>query len=85
MLCKFKNNVNSSMRTEYIYLIKNENVLENQKINGEEKNYDVTVPQAARTKDIWKEFIWEKETKKEKYEMINVIVYDLNDLTYLVV
>jgi hypothetical protein len=52
MLCKFKNNVNSSMRTEYIYLIKNENVLENQKINGEEKNYDVTVPQAARTKDI---------------------------------
>ncbi len=33
------------MRTAvYIYLIENENILEKQKIRGEERNYDVTVP-----------------------------------------
>jgi hypothetical protein len=42
---KFKNNVNSSMRTGiYICPIENENILEKQKIRGDERNYDVTVP-----------------------------------------
>ncbi len=65
MLCKFKNNVNSSMRTEYIYLKKNENVLENQKINGEEKNYDVTVPQQQEQR-IFEKNLYERRKQRKK-------------------
>ena len=67
MLFKFKNNVTSSTRTRiYIYRIVNENVLEKQKIRGKEKNYDVIVPTAARTKKTQKGFIPENEKKKRK-------------------
>ena len=45
MLCKFKNNVNSSMRTGvYIYSTENENILGKQKFRGGERNYDVIIP-----------------------------------------
>ncbi len=41
---------------------------------------------AARTKDISKNIYLEgRKGRKEKYEMTNAVVYDLNDLTYLIV
>ena len=43
VFCKFKNNVNSSLRTR-ISRIVNENILEKQKRRGEERNDNVTVP-----------------------------------------
>ena len=82
MLFKFKNNVTSSTR---IYRIVNENILEKQKIRGKEKNYDVIVPQQQEQRKLEKNLYQRTKRRKEKYEMINATVYELNDLTYLIV
>ena len=86
MLFKFKNNVTSSTRTRiYIYRIVNENILEKQKIRGKEKNYDVILPQQQEQRKLEKNLYQRTKRRKEKYEMINATVYELNDLTYLIV
>ena len=80
MLFKFKNNVTSSTRTRiYIYRIVNENIFE------KEKNYDVIVPQQQEQKKLEKNLYQRTKRRKEKYEMINATVYELNDLTCLMV
>lgn len=56
----------------------NENVLEKQKIREKEKLYDVT---RTFEKNLYKR----TKGRKEKYAMMNTIVYDLNDYTYLIV
>ncbi len=74
------------MRTGvYIYLIENENILEKQKIRGEERNYDVTVSQQQEQRIFEKNLYERRKERKEKYEMTHAVVYDLNDLTYLIV
>ena len=71
------------MRTRvYIYRIENENILEKQKIRGEERNYDVIVPQQQEQRIFEKNLYERRKERKEKYEMTNAVVYDLNDLTY---
>ena len=82
MLFKFKNNVTSSTR---IYRIVNENILEKQKIRGKEKNYDVIVPQQQEQRKLEKNLYQRTKRRKEKYETINATVYELNDLTHLIV
>ena len=82
MLFKFKNNVTSSTR---IYRIVNENILEKQKIRGKEKNYDLIVPQQQEQRKLEKNLYQRTKRRKEKHEMINATVYELNDLTYLIV
>ena len=51
----------------------------------EEKNYDVTIPQQQEQRISEKNLYERKKGKKEKYEMTHAVVYDLNDLTYLIV
>ena len=82
MLFKFRNNVTSS---KYIYRIVNENILETQKTRGKEKNYDVIVPHQHEQRKLEKNLYQRMKRRKEKYEMINATVYELNDLTYLIV
>ena len=62
----------------------NENILEKQKIRGKEKNYDVIVPQQQEQRKLEKNLYQRTKRRKEKYEMINATVYELNDLTYLI-
>ena len=69
----------------HVYRIVNENILEKQKIGGKEKNYDVIVPQKQEQRILEKNLYQRTERRKEKYEMINATVYELNDLTYLIV
>ena len=86
MLFKFKNNVTSSTRARIdIYRIVNENILEKQKVRGKEKNDDVIVPQQQEQRKLEKNLYQRTKRRKEKYEMINATVYELNDLTYLIV
>ncbi len=74
------------MRTGvYIYLIENENILEKQKIREEGRNYNVTVPQQQEQKIFEKNLYERRKERKENYEMTHAVVYDLNDLTYLIV
>ena len=84
MLFKFKNNVTSSTRT-YVYRVVNENILEKQRIRGKEENYDVIVSQQQKQRKLEKNLYQRTKRIKEKYEMINATVYELNDLTYLIV
>ena len=63
----------------------NENILEKQKIRGREKNYGVIVPQQQEQRKLEKNLYQRTKRRKEKYEMINATVYELNDLTYLIV
>ena len=63
----------------------NENILEKQKITGKEKNYDVIVPQQQEQRQLEKNLYSRTKRRKEKYEMINATVYELSDLTYLIV
>ena len=63
----------------------NENILEKQKIRGKEKNYDVIVTQQQEQRKLEKNLYQRTKRRKEKYEMINATVYELNDLTYLIV
>ena len=69
----------------YIYRIVNENILEKQKIRGKEKNYDVIVPKQQEQRKLEKNLYQRTKRRKEKYEIINATVYELNDLTYLIV
>ena len=86
MFYKSKNSVNLSVKTGiYMYSIENENILEKQKIRGEEGNYDVIVPQQQEQRIFEKNLYERRKERKEKYEMTNAVVYDLNDLTYLIV
>ena len=55
------------------------------KIRGKEKNYDVIVPQQQEQRELEKNLYQRTKRRKEKYEMINATVYELNDLTYLIV
>jgi hypothetical protein len=68
-----------------MYPIGNENILKKQKIRGEERNYDVTVPQQQEQGIFEKNLYERRKERKEKYEMTNIVVYDLNELTYLIV
>ena len=63
----------------------NENILEKQKIRGKERNYDVIVPRQQEQRKLEKNLYQRTKRRKEKYEMINATVYELNDLTYLIV
>ena len=63
----------------------NENILEKQKVRGKEKNDDVIVPQQQEQRKLEKNLYQRTKRRKEKYEMINATVYELNDLTYLIV
>ena len=62
-----------------------ENILEKQKIRGKEKNDDVIVPQQQEQRKLEKNLYQRTKRRKEKYEMINATVYELNDLTYSIV
>ena len=68
-----------------MYGIVNENILEKQKVRGKEKNYDVIVLQQQEQRKFKKNLYQRTKRRKEKYEMINPTVYELNDLTYLIV
>ena len=83
MICffKFKNNVTSSTR---VYRIVNENILEKQKIRGNEKNDDVIVPQQQEQRKLEKN-LCHRTKRRKKYEMINATIYELNHLTYFIV
>ena len=50
-----------------------------------EKNDDVIVPQHHEQRKLEKNLYQRTKRRKEKYEMINAIVYELNDRTYLIV
>jgi hypothetical protein len=63
----------------------NENILKKQKIREKEKMYDVIVPQQQEERTFEKNLYERTKGRKEKYAMINTIVYDLNDLTHLIV
>ena len=52
---------------------------------GKEKNYDVIVPQQQEQRKLEKNLYRRKKKRKEKYEMVNATVYELNNLTYLIV
>jgi hypothetical protein len=69
----------------YINPIENENILENQKIRGEKRNHDVTVPWQQEQRILENNFYERRKKRKEKYKMTNMVVYDLNDLAYLIV
>ena len=60
----------------------NENILEKQ---GKKKNDDVIAPQQQKQRKLEKNSYQRTKRRKEKYEMINATVYELNDLTYLIV
>jgi len=73
------------MKTKvYIYFTENENILEKQKIR-EERNHDVIVPYQQEQRIFEKNLYERRKERKEKYEMTHALVYDLNDLTYLIV
>ena len=69
----------------YIYRIVNENILEKQKIRGKEKHDDIIVHQQQEQRKLEKNLYQRTKRRKEKYEMINATVCELNDLTYLIV
>ncbi len=62
MLCKFKNNVNASMRTGYMYPIENENILENKK-SEEKKEIMTSLNLSSKNKGYFKR-IYIREKKK---------------------
>ena len=54
------------------------------KRSQEKKNYDVIVPQQQEQRKFEKNSYQRTKGRKEKYEMINATVYELNDLTYVI-
>ena len=82
VLFKILGQCNFADENENIY-ISNSEWEYSRKTKGQrkEKNYDVIVPQQQEQRKFEKNLYQRTKRRKEKYEMINATVYELNDLT----